>query len=333
VEEEVRALAAAIELLRRQMADLPLAIIDNLSRTRQGQTNAAGEPVGGGTGAGRGRGAADRMGTAVGALALSFAKLLGPLAALHTFLSASTSGFSVFNKAINLFAAVLAPVLLPAFFLLAVALASVSEVLFTRLAPAMETFFNVMISTGIPIITRFIDMIAVAADALGKLAAAPGVIASMGGASTNPGMLSATGGIAGLLFAGGAGAGGAAAPAGAGGADVAAGRPGAGGGSPVGRAIKDTLAELRLSMGGQASVGSVAGVYTKAQMASFQSPFERRILAIGEEVVRMMARATGERVPGTGVGTDRAPGGAPERGGVGGGLAGGFFGGLFGGRR
>jgi hypothetical protein len=332
VEEEVRALAAAIELLRRQMADLPLAIIDNLSRTRQGQTNAAGEPVGGGTGAGRGRGAADRMGTAVGALALSFAKLLGPLAALHTFLSASTSGFSVFNKAINLFAAVLAPVLLPAFFLLAVALASVSEVLFTRLAPAMETFFNVMISTGIPIITRFIDMIAVAADALGKLAAAPGVIASMGGASTNPGMLPATGGIAGLLFAGGAGGGGAGPGGVAAGADVAAGRPGAGG-SPVGRAIKDTLAELRLSMGGQASVGSVSGVYTKAQMASFQSPFERRILAIGEEVMRMMARATGERVPGTGVGTERPPGAAPERGGVGAGLAGGFFGGMFGGRR
>jgi hypothetical protein len=289
--EEARALIAAMELLRKAMTDLPQALINNMTRTGGG---AAGAGRAGATGGGGGA-----VGT--GALALSLARLLGPLAALNTFLSATTSGFSVFSKAMALFATAVAPVLMPAFFLLSVALAATSEVLFTQLAPALEGFYRIILNYGIPVITQFVNVIAEAAEALGQLSDA-----SVGGVKgldvLAAGALPFMPGLAGpYLFdriSGGSGDGRAFGAAVGGGSG-----PGAG---ATRRAIADTLAELRLSMGPAASTGSIASVYTRAQMAAFQSPFERRMLEMMERVTAAISRAAGE--PGAGRFTPGAAG-------------------------
>jgi hypothetical protein len=284
---ELRALTAAVDLLRQQMADLPAAIIQNLTTARATQPPAPGDR-GDGRPARRAAGGND----AGSALAASFARLLGPLAALATFLSQTTSGFALFGKAVNLLASTLAPVLLPAFFLLAVALAALSEVIFTRGLPVLEGFFSLIINTAIPAIVRFVDMVISAAEALDDLSKV-----KIGGEEIGGEGVAA---LAAPLFAP------MLAPFAALGfgldrADRATGGPGVGerlmgGARPeargaVGRGMADALAELRLSLGPQASSGTAASVYSRAQMAAFQSPFERRMLDIGERVIRALERS------------------------------------------
>jgi len=294
-----RALIAAMELLRRQMADLPMAIVQNLAQYQSGRATrgAPGAPVGGGTGAGSDR---FTLTSGITTLGLQFAKLLGPLVALHTFLSASTSGFSVFSKAMQLFAATIAPVLMPAFFLLAVALAATSEVIFTKMMPALETFFSLILSTGIPAVAQFVEDIGRAADALKDLSSLDLGIGGIGG-----GDLGAALGAGPLGFFPG------------GGALLRAARPegdAAGARGATTRAVRDTLAELRLSMGPAASTGTIASIASRAQLAALQSPFERRMLDMMERVTRAMERAAGGevapglRAPGAGVAAAAAGG-------------------------
>lgn len=299
---ELRALTAAVEILRQQMADLPLAIVTNMEDAARRRADAE-----------RPRGPADpdrprrappsRGGGAsagLAALAGSFAKLLGPLAALGTFLNASTSGFDLFNKAIKLFATTLAPVLMPAFFLLAVALAATSEVLWGQLAPALEGMFGVILNYGIPTIVRFLDMVLSAAEALEKLSkmdtgvgGVKGADLLAAGALVVPGLQIPAGMYLYDRAAGGSGDGRAYGDRIGGGT-----RDGARG--ATGRAIADTLAELRLSMGPQASTGNISSVYSKAQMAALnQSPFERRMLEMMERVTGALTRASIE--PGRGL--------------------------------
>lgn len=304
---EMRLLGVAIEFLRRDMADLPLAIVQNLQSPPAGPPP---KPTATSGPASRsptsGRDAAGGVAAGLGALALSFGKLLGPLAALSTFLSASTSGFAVFNKAIQLFATTLAPLLLPPFFLLAVALAATSEALFAELAPALEGMFAVILNYGIPTITFFVDMIASAAEALKKMSEMDlGIGGVKGGDLTaalgllSPGTMVTSGMYLADRLSGGSGDGRAY-------GESVGGGTGAKARGATGRALADTLAELRLSTGPQASSGSITSVYSRAQMASLsQSPFERRMLEMMEKVVGSISRAAIE--PGRGLTTPPAP--------------------------
>ena len=146
---------------------------------RQGFGGKVGEVLGKGLGKAASSGAA---------LAMSFGRLLGPLALITTFIGASTSGFSIFNQAMQLFAATVAPIFMPVFFLLATGLVALSDVFMKKLMPAINDFTKVAIQQGIPAITSFINMISRAADALGEIANTK-VGRALVGTSTAPGML------------------------------------------------------------------------------------------------------------------------------------------------
>lgn len=84
------------------------------------------------------------------ALFSRFALILGPLTALSTVLNSTNSGFGVFQKSVQLFGAVLAPVVLPAFVLLATWVLQVSTVISSRLLPAMKDWYTWFLKNGIP---------------------------------------------------------------------------------------------------------------------------------------------------------------------------------------
>lgn len=92
-------------------------------------------------------------GLAIGkAIATRFLAVLGPLYALSTVLGQANSGMGVFQKSINVFAATLAPVLLPVFAMLAAGLLSISDVIWAKLLPALEGFYRWMLKHGVPIV-------------------------------------------------------------------------------------------------------------------------------------------------------------------------------------
>lgn len=202
---QIKALAAAIELLRRQIADLPAAILNTAGKTPEqlaDEAHARGQSAYDAMGFGRDEGfGGDRLRSGAGnvdagpgvrefvgalreagrnglakltgsavALGVSFTRLLGPLSSWTTFLTSSTSGFQVFSQAMQLFVASVAPVFMPAFFLLAVGLAAASDAIWKRLAPALDSFYKLVLQSGIPAMRAFADMVGRATSALASLA-------------------------------------------------------------------------------------------------------------------------------------------------------------------
>jgi hypothetical protein len=347
ISEGDRAIIVAIELLRDRITQLPLAIAQNAASAAAEATRPTGPanaPATGGSGSG---GPINRAANAAGMLATRFAAILGPLAAFGRLLAAPTSGMSVFSRALSLLAASIAPILLPAIFLLTVGLAASSEVIFSKLMPALEGFYRLILSSGIPTVLQFVETVGRATSALVALADSKVGKAVMSGDSGG-GMfggfnrtLDRLGYLTGLssddpdkgrstlgsleagaddfmrMMPGGSRLVGlknwAASQLGGnglvGGGDATGGGTAAGLSSgAVGRARADTLRELMLSMGPKASSGSVSSVWSRAQMASLnQSPFERRMLDMMSTVVGAISRADG--TPGTGRFTERMPGG------------------------
>ena len=127
--------------------------------TGQQLGGAAGQAVGGSVGKAIG----GTLGGIAGSLVGKFAILLAPLAALSTILQSAGSGFSVFNTAIKVFAATLAPVLLPVFVLLATAVVAASDVIWRELYPKLGEFYRLILETGIPAIKQFVDGLLMAA--------------------------------------------------------------------------------------------------------------------------------------------------------------------------
>lgn len=170
ISEGDRAIIAALELLRARVTQLPLAIAQNAAMAaaeaaQKANPQPAAEPSQGLFGRNLGR-----VGAAADLLAARFRAMLGPLATFSTYLNAPTSGMSVLSKAINLFAASVAPVILPATYMLSVALTAASEVVFKKLVPALDGFYKLVLSTGIPAIRHFVSMIGRATEALASFA-------------------------------------------------------------------------------------------------------------------------------------------------------------------
>lgn len=222
-------LLAAIELLTKQIADLPLAIAMNAGKTAEevlnrqhekaaaafdpgafnrdaAQPGAAG-PVRGSPdiGAPRGplaglgdvsRAAGAAVGAAGKALAATFTKLLGPLGSLSTIVTSSTSGFNVFNAALDLLSNSLGSVFMPVFYSLSVAAVSLGDTVSRKLMPAMDKFSKVVLDAALPAITVFTNAVSLAADALGAI----GRFAGLGGSGGGPGGSSDTSGIGGAIL-------------------------------------------------------------------------------------------------------------------------------------
>lgn len=264
------------------------------------------------------RGAVESMGGRVagdiaGPLVRQFATVLAPLAAFGTILSQAGSGLGVFQSAINVLAATLAPIVLPAFVLLATALVAASDQIQAQILPALASWYKLLMEEGLPIVTKFAKAVGEAAEALAYLTKnTPGQIAEdakndpakaaqrassildfsgsnraindfLGGFSL-PGLLgkaaphvveAATGIKLNSEPAGGdvAQAGEAKSPARPGEAPDA--KPNAN--AVVNRALQDVMKSLQMSVGPKASFGSLSEVGKQAQLAALNlDPLEQR---------------------------------------------------------
>lgn len=93
-----------------------------------------------------------------------FAFVLGPLAAFGTILSANNSGFSVFGRAVQLIGATFAPLVLPVFALFAAALLSASDMILSKLLPALGDFYKWFLDHGLPSAAKKVEDAADAID-------------------------------------------------------------------------------------------------------------------------------------------------------------------------
>lgn len=309
-----RAIIAAIEILRDRITQLPLAIAQNAALAAEDASRRQAAPTAQPATSGRISGALTKIGTAGEALVSSFGRLFLPLAALTTYLGASTSGFEVFTSALKVFATAVAPVVLPAFVLFATALIAGSDAIFRNLLPALDGFFRLVLQTGIPGIISFVDALGKATAALSALSQTRAGHALIAGSSlwstaesAQPGSAEKIAGAGSPLFAllnmsgpapGEAGAPGTPGTPGSPGAPGAPGAPGSPG-RLTSTAMSDVMKELLLSAGPKASSGSVSSIFSRGQLAVLnQSPFEIRMQDMMRTVVGIMTRAASETDPG-----------------------------------
>jgi hypothetical protein len=144
-------LAAALAALTQQVTGLTNAV-----------TILAGAK-GGGTGPGpkaaapaAGSGAGDAVGAAVGMAVGKFAILFAPIIALSNVLNQTASGMGVFMTAIKVLGATLAPLLLPVFLLLAAAVLSVSDEIWSSLLPNLKAWYEWILANAIPVLEQFV---------------------------------------------------------------------------------------------------------------------------------------------------------------------------------
>ncbi|AWM41766.1 hypothetical protein GobsT_71310 [Gemmata obscuriglobus] len=189
------ALAAALQLLAGAISGLPQAIIF-ANQQAERDTNDGGWlpihdrpqpvivvgpkplPVSGVAGgappqptpAGPADPAPSRLGSMFAPVLAKFAAVAGPMAVLGAALGSVTSGFGTLGKSVQLFAATVAPVLLPATVLLATAFTSAAAVLTNAIGPGLEGFLTTIIGLGIPVLVTFIGAVQTVASALADLA-------------------------------------------------------------------------------------------------------------------------------------------------------------------
>ncbi len=97
-------------------------------------------------------------------LASRFLAVLGPLYALSTILNQANSGMGVFGKAINVLGATLAPVLLPFFAMLAAGVLTLSDYIWSKLLPALGSFYDWAVKFGLPLVQGKVENIGAAID-------------------------------------------------------------------------------------------------------------------------------------------------------------------------
>jgi hypothetical protein len=175
-----RAELVALELIRRQIADLPAAIARNATadynpdRSRSAlpdRGRAADEGVsavtGGGGGAAPPRMAGGRGGMRVpgagipgdlaGMLTARFAMVLGPMAIFAQALNSQASGFSVLGKVVQVIGGLLAAFLLPVVVSVAAALLDWADEMEGPILDSAKTFANFVMATLVPTIRFLVD--------------------------------------------------------------------------------------------------------------------------------------------------------------------------------
>lgn len=242
---------------------------------------------------------------------------LGPMALAAQTINSTASGFQVVTAAVKVFAATLAPLLLPVFFLVASGLIYLSDKLWNDIAPALEGWYALILNTAVPavrslidgfmLLTRVVNAI-VDASPIGMAAKAVPTGVMDAAVSALPGaLLNAIPGLGGLKAIGDIGralglvGGGepaatpapnpAATPGGRMSSETAPADKAANRLAGFQSAMRDTLAELKLSMGPRASFSGLAQASRNAQLAALnQSPFETKILQRMSEAIEKLSR-------------------------------------------
>lgn len=227
-----------------------------------------------------------------------FAAVLGPIALFGAVASSATSGLGTLVKSVQLFAATLTPILLPASVLLATAFTALAEVITAGTGAGMESFFGIVLAMGIPALVALIDSalkLAEAFDELGKSKGAKAVDKAEQVAETKAFKLLTTGGMnAGLEkllpLALGTGAGAIfdedseRTPGEA--------KPPTRGENIVMGGLRDVMTSMRMSVMPKASISSIEGIGKSVQLAALnQDPIEGRMLRTQEMILRALERA------------------------------------------
>lgn len=304
---DAKALIAAMELLAANMAGLPLQLAMNVGRTADdlleerhkraenefgphgwGQNQGDWGPASGRTsGPGgvqgpnpfltqigewlgrRKEGAGETAGAMVGMLLKRFETLLGPLAVFAQVLGSNLSGFQMLGKTVQLLVSLIAPVLMPVMVALATAITAVFDVLFEKLMPALESWFEMVLSLAVPVLTIFIDMVMLAAQAAKAFydgMPSKNELVDVLGFD----MSDAEKEVMRRRMGGGAGDG---TPA----------------GEVVVKALRDVTASMKMSTGPRASMSGLDGVGRSVQMAALNSdPIEARMLKVQQMMVNLL---------------------------------------------
>lgn len=308
---DARALVTAMELLAQNMAGLPLQIATNVGKTAEellderhqkgdsqfgphgwGQNQSQGnwgpsaqrgpataDVIGAnpflaklGEWLGRrGQGATDTGGAMIGLLLKRFEVLLGPLAILGQVLGSSLSGFQMLGKTVQLLVALIAPVLMPVLVALATAVTAVFDVLFEKMLPVLESWFELVLTMAIPVLTLFVDMVMLAANAAKAFydgLPAKGDLVDVLGFDMSDEEKAVQ-----LRRMGG----------------------GSADGTPAGeivvKALRDVTASMRLSTGPRATMGDLGGVGRSVQMAALQGdPIDARMLRVQQTMVNLLEK-------------------------------------------
>lgn len=101
--------------------------------------------------------AASSTSQAMGVLISRFALVLGPLAIFAALLSSNAAGFQVLGTAVKLLVATLGPLLLPIIAVLAAGLLELSEKLWERIVPALESWYTAVVTNLLPAVSKMVD--------------------------------------------------------------------------------------------------------------------------------------------------------------------------------
>jgi hypothetical protein len=124
---------AAVEILTRRLVLLPVATLSEVPHAPR--SSASGNP---------------NRWLVAASLAASFGRMLGPLGRPATLPTAGPSGADIYAQAIQAFAASLAPIFMPAAYLLSAGLPAARDEWREKLVPAADGLHAVVLASGLP---------------------------------------------------------------------------------------------------------------------------------------------------------------------------------------
>jgi len=102
----------------------------------------------------------------ISTLVKPIATALTPVGLLNNALSQTSSGLGLFQGALRVLGASLAPILLPVFFLLATAITAASDYVWSKLLPVLGDWYNWVVGNGIPMMRNFAGAMGSAIEAV-----------------------------------------------------------------------------------------------------------------------------------------------------------------------
>jgi hypothetical protein len=317
------AMIVALELLRTAVADLRTSLAENAtrvppvsakspepreaektSRDLSGKPPDSPDPRGAAKAArdiaadlarsGSGGDRKDGGGGAAAMLLGKFAAVLGPLALFGQILQSNAAGFQVLGSAVQVLAAVLAPIFLPVVLALAGALLDMSEDIQNSLLPGIQEWTRLIFGVVVPVLGELVSMFRAVIDTLADFMLAVAYAADEAWSEVDTTADDIMKSVADLApgdgdFSGDAGAGGSidapVRPAGA----AAAGPPAAGGR----RGLDDVIRSFTMSIGAKAQFTGLAQIGSQQQLAGLNGdPIQQRML---DALLRTAAGIEGAR--------------------------------------
>lgn len=119
------------------------------------------------------RGGNEGAGTAQ-AIAARFTAVIGALYALSAVLNSTGTGATTFQKSLNLLGSTLAPILMPVFLLLASGIMTLSDIIWSKMLPALGGFYDWLLKFALPVAAKSTENASNAATGIANIAGGKG---------------------------------------------------------------------------------------------------------------------------------------------------------------